>query len=231
MQPRIVAEDPHAQLALADTFEAAAKRRSHQDVKRQQRGCEKAEDQKEERPLVGQVEPETRPGGDIDAVVAAGERVPAISEPPDALAERQRDHQEIDAAGADREQPEERRGRRADQHAQQHHQPKIPAQAEIVFGGEDRGQISADAEIRRLAERGEADKAEQKIDAHRQDREDERAGGQQHHEGAGERNDDGERQKNRGNGEDFGCLAHPHAPHSRPNRPVGLIARISTIGA
>ncbi len=39
----------------------------------------------------------------------------------------------------------------------------------MIFGGQDRGQIGADAEIGRLAERGEAGKAEQNVDAHRQD--------------------------------------------------------------
>ncbi len=174
--------------------------------------AKKAKTRKKKVRSFGQVEPEIRPAGDIDAVVAAGERVPAIGEPPDALAERKRDHQEIDAAGADREQPEKRRRRRADQHAQQHHQPKIPAQADIVFGGEDRRQIGADAEIGRLAERSEAGKTEQKVDAHRQDGEDERAGGEQHHERGGQRNDNGERQENRGDGENFGCLAHRRPP-------------------
>ena len=49
----------------------------------------------------------------IDAVVAAGQRIPAVGQAPDALAERERDHQEVDAGRADGEQAENRRERRA----------------------------------------------------------------------------------------------------------------------
>src|SRR5471030_409364 len=108
---------------------------------------EKCEYQIEECHLVSEVETEIRPCGEIDAVVASGERIPAIGQAPDALAERERDHQEIDAAGANGEQSEQRGERRADQDTEHDHQPKIPAQAEMEFGGEHRGEIGPDAEI------------------------------------------------------------------------------------
>ena len=103
VQPNIVAEHGHAQLALADSLQAASERRAHQHVHQNHRHDEKAEHEKEERHVVRQVETETRPRFDDEAVVAAGDRIPAIGESPDALPERQRDHHEIDAGSADGE--------------------------------------------------------------------------------------------------------------------------------
>src|SRR6185437_61943 len=96
VQPGVVAENLHAQFALADAFQAAAERRSYQYVQQDQAGGEESKDQKEERNLVGQVQSERGPVGDVDAVVATGQRIPAIGQAPDALSERQCDHQEID---------------------------------------------------------------------------------------------------------------------------------------
>ena len=56
VQPGVVAEDLHAQLALADAGEAAPERRAHQRVHQQQRDAEEAEHQVEERHLVGEVD-------------------------------------------------------------------------------------------------------------------------------------------------------------------------------
>jgi hypothetical protein len=102
----------------------------------------------------------------IDSVVAVGERVPAVGQTPDALAESERDHQEIDACRANGEQPENSRQRRAEQNSSHDHQPEIISQSELVLGRENRGQIGADREIGRLSERGKAGIAEQKVDAH-----------------------------------------------------------------
>src|SRR5262249_22615876 len=72
--------------------------------------------------------------------------------------------------------------------------------------------------------------AEQQVEAHHQDREDQRAGREQDEERRGERDDDRQR-RDRG---DHDCdleTARRHDAHSRPNRPVGLTARITAIGA
>src|SRR4029077_2990120 len=98
-------------------------------------------------------ESEIRPAVEVDAVVAAGERIPAIGKSPDALAERERDHQEVDAPGADREQSEQRGERRAEQHAEDDHDPEIPAEPEVDLGREHGGEIGPDAEISRLSHR------------------------------------------------------------------------------
>ena len=128
----------------------------------------------------------------IDAVVAAGERIPAIGQTPDALAESERDHQEIDAGRANREQPENSRQRRAEQNSSHDHQPEIISQSELVLGRENRCQIGADREIGRLSERGEAGIAEQNVDAHYQDRKSQDPRCEQDEERVGVRNDDRE---------------------------------------
>ena len=89
----------------------------------------------------------------VDPIVAAGERIPTIGEAPDALPERERDHQEIDTAGADCEQPEQSRQRRPEQNSHDDDQPEIPSKAEVHFGREHRSQVGANAEIGRLSHR------------------------------------------------------------------------------
>src|SRR5271166_3266131 len=95
--------------------------------------------QVEERHLVGEVDAEFGALPQIDAVVAAGQRVPAVGEPPYALSERERDHQKIDPGGADREQPEQRGKRGAAEHAEHHDEPEIIAQPELIARRQDRG--------------------------------------------------------------------------------------------
>ena len=97
---------------------------------------------------------------------------------------------------------------RAEQNAEHHHQPEIPADAEMEFGGEHRGEIGADAEIGRLAERGEAGKAEQNVQAHRQDAERQGARRQQDDERAGVRNNEREHDQCGGDHQDLDLLAY-----------------------
>ena len=78
-------------------------------------------------PQVREVDPEFGPLAQIDSVVAAGERIPPVGQAPDALAECERDHQEIDAARANGEQPENSRQGRAQQNPEQDHEPEIVA--------------------------------------------------------------------------------------------------------
>ena len=65
--------------------------------------------------------------------VAAGERVRAIGDAPDDLSERERDHQEVDAARADREQSEHRRKCSAQKYPHDDDQPEIPTESEVHF--------------------------------------------------------------------------------------------------
>src|SRR5690606_25070848 len=113
VQPRIVAENLHSQLALANAHEAAPERRAHDRVHHNERQGEDDEYDVEEGDLIAKVEAELRARLQVDAIVAAGERVPAIGEPPYALSERQRDHEEINAVRTNGEQPEQCREHRA----------------------------------------------------------------------------------------------------------------------
>ena len=234
VQPGIVAQDLHAQLALANAHQAAAERGAHQRVHAQKRNREQAEDQVEERHLVCEVDAEFGTLPQIDAVVAAGQRVPAVGEPPHALSERERDHQKIDAGGADREQAEQGGKQSAAEHAERYDEPEIVAQAELVACRQDRGHVGADAEIGGLAERGEAGEAEQDVEAHHQDGERERAGGEQDEEGVRVRDGDRDRGQHRRHDKDLDPLdlhSFGRHAHSRPNSPVGFTARIRAIGA
>ena len=146
-------------------------------------------------------------GAQDDAVVAAGQRIPPVGETPHALSERERDHQEIDAGRADREQAEERRQRRAEHNARARPRARNRAQAELVARGQDRGEIRAHAEIGGLAERRQAGVAEQDIQAHHQDGENQRARDEQDHERVGVRNDDRDGDQRREHGHDHDLLA------------------------
>jgi len=70
----------------------------------------------------------------------------------------------------------------AEQDAEQHDLPEVPAEADVIAGRQDRRQVGADPEIGGLAERGEAGEAEQDVETHRQDGKDQRAADQQNNE-------------------------------------------------
>src|SRR4249919_2253871 len=86
VQPHIIAENAHAQLAFADAQQALAERRADQDVKRKQRYREKSEGKVEEIDIAGEVDAELRSATfHRDAVVAAGHRIPSVGKAPHAL--------------------------------------------------------------------------------------------------------------------------------------------------
>ena len=60
VQPGVVAENLHAQFALADTGQASPERRAHQHIHQQHRHGEEGKYQVEEGNLVGEIETEIR---------------------------------------------------------------------------------------------------------------------------------------------------------------------------
>src|SRR5262245_10140747 len=77
MQPHVVAQNAHAQLAFADAKQALAERRSDQDVKRKQRYREKSKTKIKEIDVVREIDAELRPAAfHRQAVVTAGHRIP-----------------------------------------------------------------------------------------------------------------------------------------------------------
>src|SRR5437667_8890303 len=89
VQPGIVAENLHAQLALANSRETPSERRLDEDVHRQQRYGKESKHQIKEGDLVREVDAEVGPATQIDPVVAAGQRVPSVGQSPHALPERE----------------------------------------------------------------------------------------------------------------------------------------------
>ena len=92
---------------------------------------------------------------------------------------------EIDRLDAGEGEPDERQ--RAQPDPRRNDDPEIPAEAEVEPGRQDCGEIGADPEIGGLAERGQAGEAQQQVDAHRQDRENQGARDQQDQERRGMR--------------------------------------------
>src|SRR4029077_17105297 len=83
----------------------------------------------------------------------------------------------------------------------------------------------ADAEVGGGPERGKAGVAEQEVEAHREDRRDQRLDEQ------GQRIGGQERRQHAQSRETHGGAKDPAAHHARPNSPVGLSARINAMGA
>ena len=95
--------------------------------------------------------------------------------------------------------------------------------SEAVAAGQQRRDIGGDAEIRGVPERRHAAKADQQIEAEREDRRDQDLAGEVDVEIAGK-----ERQQQQQCGEQ-GCGDPLHAP-TRPNRPCGRNAMTKIIG-
>src|SRR5437899_400862 len=126
VQPHVIAKRAHARLALANPDKRLPERRPHDRAEHDQGQQESSEgevverDPARERPR--QPEVGARDAG--DAVVALGHRDPPMREPPDDHAERQGDHEEVDAARAQREEPEDRSDRGRQEHADRQRDPE-----------------------------------------------------------------------------------------------------------
>ena len=102
------------------------------------------------------------------AVVAAGQRSPAEGNSPHHLRQRQRDHQEVAASRAQRQQTEQRRSKRSEKQSGRQSKPQVPAQSQC----EEPGGVCRNAEVSRVSQRGHAGITDQQIEAHREQGED-----------------------------------------------------------
>jgi hypothetical protein len=109
-QPHVEAQRRHARRLVAGAGEAGAERRPREGPHGQQDRQEDREGRVVERLRACERQPEgCGPARQVDAIVAVGEAGPAVGDAPHDLAQRQRDHQEADAGGPQRQQGEDRR--------------------------------------------------------------------------------------------------------------------------
>ena len=157
-----------------------------------------------------------------DAVVAAGERRPAVRDAPDDVAERERDEDEIDAPRAHREAEDGGEERSRDEARGRGQRGR-----HAVAGLQDRDRVRGHREERRVAQREEPRVAEEEIGREREQSEDqhlrgeprpERSGGVRQHERRRERDEEGR-----------GAIAGHQT--SLPAMPRGRTRSSSAIGA
>src|SRR5439155_1866790 len=220
--PHVEAEHLHAPLALPDADEGASEGRAHDQRERADRQSEKHQHEVVEGDAAGQ-RPRQRQIGPRDArepIVAARERAPPEGDAPQDLAERKRDHQEVASAGPEREESEERA------HAGRHQEPRREIEPEVVGDPkrQETDRVRGDTEISGVAERRQPGVAQEEIEAHREDAEDEHLGDQAQ---LIRGQDGGQRDKNR----ERRRSARDARLHRAPNRPVGRMARMTAIGA
>ena len=169
MPADVVAEAAHARLARLDAAQREAERRGHQQRgRRAPHSTTTIEHDVVVLRGVGDAEAADRRERHVGhAVVAAGERRPAVGDAPDDVAERQRDQDEVDAARAHREREDER-----EQRAGEDPGGRRERGADAVAHLQDRGGVGGDREERRMAEREQAGMAEQQIGRKREQPED-----------------------------------------------------------
>ena len=158
----VVAERDRARLVLADRLQHLAERRMDDAVDEQEAGDEDRQHDVVHAPDVvdrSSSAEELAARHRLDAVLAAGERR-LQAEEVHHLRQRQRDHREVDALAADRQQPgddaQQRRGRRAQQDRE------LRRQAPDLRGV--RADVAGHAEEHRMAERQQADEADQQVE-------------------------------------------------------------------
>ena len=154
-------------------------------------------------------------------VITLGEGDPPEGQAPDHHAERERDHEEVRAGGADGDEAEDGRGGSREQHAGDETAPE----ADAALGGEQRHRIGAHAPVRGMAQGRHAGIAQQHVEAHGEDGDDE---------GLGDERERIRGQERAGEGEEPGGATGEQraaAHHERPKRPVGRMARMAAMGA
>ena len=164
----------HAARLVADALQSGAEGGADQHGHEHERAGEDHHRGEIERAGGGEVDPER--AGAVEAgqaVVAAGDADPAVGKAPKDLAQRQRDHQEPKACGAQREDPEEQRHGRGEDHGRdgrrQVRQPRARDQPD--------GQVRRDAEVDGVPERDQSPVADQEVQAESEDGGDEDLGG------------------------------------------------------
>src|SRR6266536_2175998 len=173
VKPHVVAQGLHARLAPADALEAQAEGRDDDEAEhRPDRGRDQERKVEEWQRSAEGERAQLGPRHAGDAVVPLGQRHPPERESPDDHAQRERDHEEVGAARADGDEAEDRRGDGRQRDAGRGAAEK----PHLALGGEERHHVGGDAEIRRLAERRQARVAQEHVEAHREDAEDERLG-------------------------------------------------------
>ena len=158
MGGHVKAERPHAARIIAHALERHAERRADQvldeEISRERAG----ERQIVERHGIAQTDPKDRRR--IHLVEAAMPREQGIvlqREIIEGDADRERDHDGIDALGAHREPADEGGECDGDQHGEDNREPPGPAQADrIDAGAEDRHHVAGDAGYRELCQRNHA---------------------------------------------------------------------------
>jgi hypothetical protein len=154
------------------------------------------------------------------AVIAAGHAGPAIGDAPQNLAESERDHQEAQARGAQRDQAEDGGLRGAGRERRGGRLQVAPVQVQHQPAAD----IGGQAEVAGVPERGQAGIADQQVQAEREQRRDQHlAGHVDEIVAAGDRGHAGQHGDEQGKG---------NALHAEilPNSPRGRMARITTIG-
>ena len=103
-EPHVVPEHSHAPRLILGAHEARAERRTRKSPEEEKRDREHDQGEIVEACGIPDIEAERHgPGGIRDAVVAAGERIRAIGDPPHDLSDRERDHDESEAGRAQRQ--------------------------------------------------------------------------------------------------------------------------------
>jgi len=227
-----VAHEPRPLLVLADRDQDVAERRA--DHAPDQDGGEEDDerDQAVEGRLIVEVDArQVRPGDAAEAVLAAGERGPAVDDVEGHGREREREQREVDAAPAQDEEADDEAGQRGEGDGEGDRQEKgarreVELEQRRGVGGEPEERAVAEREQARVAEQdveAEADQREQRDLARDRDRQAERAG---------EERQEGERRR-----EDQERVAEdPEAGHSSlatfsPISPRGRSSRTRTMSA
>src|SRR2546422_11380137 len=221
--PHVIAEHFHPPLALPDSHQRAPEGRPHDHREGEDGDDEERQHEVIEGPAVRQRprQRQSRARHAGEAVVAPGERAPPEGDAPQDLTEGEGDHEEVTPASQEREETEERA------HAGRHGEPRGKVEPEVV-GDPQREQadrVGGDTEVGGVTEGGEPGVAEEQVEAHREDAEDEHLHEQTElirGEDGGQRDEDRERR----------CPSNRDARlHRTPNRPVGRMARMIAIGA
>ena len=224
------AERLGADVVVAQREHGAAEARGHEAGERDQRQHEDRERDVVERERVLEIEHavaerEERAGADVEAFVAAV-ALHRVGEVVQHLRERQRDHDEVDAARAQRDRADDER----DQCRDRDRRGEMRDAALHALADHHAGDVRADANERGVAERDHAAVAEDEVEARRGDPEDDDAAREAQveveaeraqHEGQGERDERGDGDRQRANG-------GAHQPRAG-NRPCGLIARTTAM--
>jgi len=215
------ADCPHAPIVRAGALQHHAEARVHQMP-----GDVNGRNQQQKAQVI-----ELRPVGEIDRTrkgasladaqpVVGAVAIEPYAEIVDELREGERDHDEIDAASAQRQCPHDKGKQRAGNDRERPlHEP-----GRYAFEGQDAHRITADSEIDGMPEADHAAVAENEVEAGRRHRQDQNAGKERHQEGVpGERRIERQRREEQQQDDDHRVARHEKMIHlpDAGNRPSG----------